>query len=166
MRAHRPLFAALATLALGLVAAAPLASARELAMDVYLHEVGARFHILPPDINAEVGDVLKLNVTNAGASAHDLLVCGEAPKPQSTCGNVLGQTRKLNTRESEIIQVELKEPGKFEYFGTGFGEKAANMSGRLHVTGEVPSKGLPLGPLAAVGGLAIAATLFLRRRGE
>lgn len=143
--------------------APPTASAADIPLDVYLHEVGARFHILPPDINAEVGDTLRLNVQNAGASPHDLLVCGEAPKPAVTCSRVLGQTGAIPPQGSVPLVITLEEPGEFEYYGTGFGEKEGQMVGYLHVTGEA-KKDTPLPAALPLAALAIAAALVLGRR--
>lgn len=167
MRAPRsaPVLVALVPLAVLPLAALPIASAEEIPLEVQLHEVGARFHILPPDINAEVGDTLRLNVMNQGNASHDLLVCGEAPKPQVTCDHVLAHTGPLAPLEAKVILVQLEEPGEFEYYGTGFGEKSADMRGRLHVTGEAAKKGLPLSPVVGLGALAVgAALLALGRR--
>lgn len=168
MRAPRslPVLAALLPLAVLALAGAPSAAAEEIPLDVFLHEVGARFHVLPPDINGKVGDTLRLNVVNTGNASHDLLVCGEAPKPQITCGNVLAQTGPIAPQDAKVILVKLEEPGEFEYFGTGFGEKAADMRGRLHVTGEAAKKGMPLDPALALAGLGVAAALLAAGRGR
>lgn len=154
-----------ALLLVALAALTPTALALDREIEVQLHELGeGTLHLLPPEINAETGDRLLLNVVNQGAGEHDLLVCGEPAKPQPTCGNVLAQTARIPAGASERLTVELTEPGTFDYYSSLFGEKAAGMRGTLHVTGEPTKKGMPSGGVLLALAASAGALVLLGRR--
>ena len=152
---------ALVILALGL-ALVPTALAAEYEHTVYLHEYSAGLHIVPEQINAKVGDTLKLTVVNQGASPHNFLVCGDGEDFDEACSDRWGFTGMIEPNATAPVTVEVKEAGRFDYYCYVPGHKGAGMAGTLVVSGGAQEKSsVPLGPiaLAALG----AAALALRR---
>lgn len=152
---------ALAILALAL---APTALAAEYEHNVYLHEYSGGLHIVPEQINAKVGDTLKLTITNQGASPHNFMVCGDGEDFDEACSDRWGFTGMIEPNATAPVTVEVKEAGRFDYYCYVPGHKGAGMAGVLVVTGGAEEKSnIPLGPLAFAA-LGAAALAFRRRR--
>lgn len=153
-------FAAFAVLTL-----APGASAEELEVAAYLHD---NFHILPEVIQAEPGDVLRLQVTNAGQAPHDIFFCGtdglDAP-PQS-CEDPIGGPVRPTFNQTLPLTVTAPGPGTYWYYCTVAGHAAQGMVGKLVVSGEAvePKKEAPGASALAVLGVAALVALSGRWR--
>jgi len=164
---HHPMRFALVALAL-LALATPTASAITREIPVFLHDQGedgtGRLHILPEEIRADVGDVLRLTVQNAGVTIHDLVVCGDALSPAATCSDRWGSAAPIQPGATATVEATVEKAGTFQYWCTIAGHKDGGMVGRLIVAGgaEEGSNGIPLGPLAALA-LAGAALAWRRR---
>ena len=141
-----------------LLAIAPTAGAKEMEVAAYLHD---NFHILPEVIQAEPGDVLKVQVTNQGQAPHDLFVCGDAglEAPPQACSSPLGGPVRPTFNQTLPLTVAVPGPGTYWYWCTIAGHAAQGMVGQLVVEGEAvePTKATPapgLVALLAVAGLA------------
>lgn len=148
------------------LAFAPLAAAQA-EHDIYLHDQGSsefgRLHLTPPVVNARVGETLTFTVHNQGATLHNLMVCGDGEKFETTCDDAWGRTRNLQANETGVITFEPQKVGRFDIYCDIPGHKGGGMAGTLLVQGEsAETSGIPLGPLAlaALG----AAALTPRRR--
>ena len=152
---------------LALLLAAPLALAKETAHEVYLHEYAGGLHIVPEQINAEVGEKLTLTVTNQGQAPHNLVVCGDAPSPSNDCAEVWGRViGTIPANESRPLTFTAAKAGDFEYWCYVPGHKGGGMVGMLKVTGEEEGgKGIPSAGIAILApALAIALALVGGRR--
>ncbi|HUR69202.1 MAG TPA: cupredoxin domain-containing protein [Candidatus Thermoplasmatota archaeon] len=145
-----------------LVPLAPGATAIEREIGVTLHEYSGGFHIVPEQINAEVGDVLKLTIQNAGQSPHNFMVCGDGASPMETCDDVWGKTPMIAPNASAPLQVTVKKAGTFDYYCYVPGHKSGKMVGALVVGGADGGKKAPAAPIGA--GLALMVLLALSRR--
>ena len=166
MRLTRIAIPLLATLLL-----APAASAaRSLEMEIHLHELQAGLHIIPEEINAAVGDTLKITVYNDYIdhmpSPHDVLFCGDGTNPSTECKNKWAFTGLIQGNQTAQLTVPVKKAGTFDYYCDIPGHKAAGMSGLLRVQGDGSSTGRSTTPGVALVGtlIALAAVAVLRRR--
>lgn len=142
----------------------PTALAVEQEHQVHLHEYSGGFHIIPEQIVAKVGDVLKLTVINTGESPHNLLVCGDGAKPQESCADRWGFTGMIASNETATMQATVKESGTFEYYCYIAGHKGAGMTGILQVACEGGGKSIPALPVGIALAAAAIAVLAWRRR--
>lgn len=159
-----PMTAKLALAALLLLA--PVAGAKEMEVAAYLHDT---FHILPEVIQAEPGDVLRLQVTNQGVAPHDIFFCGDAGlgAPPHSCSTPLGGPVRPAPNATLPLSVTVPAAaGTYWYYCTIAGHAAQGMAGKLVVSGETatPPKESPVPAFLALAGLAAAAVLLSRRR--
>lgn len=155
----------LAFAALLLPLVAPTAAAEEMEVAAYLHD---NFHILPEVIQAQAGDVLRLQVTNQGQAPHDIFFCGDAglatPPSRESCQTPLGGPVRPTFNQTLPLTVTAPGPGTYWYFCTIAGHAAQGMVGQLVVSGETsgtqdrneaPAPGV-LALLLAAGAVALA----------
>ena len=159
-----PMTAKLALAAL-LVLLAPVAGAKEMEIAAYLHDT---FHILPEVIQADAGDVLRLQVTNQGQAPHDLFFCGDAglSAPPHSCSRPLGGPVRPGPNATLPLSVTAPaEAGTYWYYCTIAGHAAQGMAGKLVVAGAAatPKETPGLGPLALLAVGALAAVAWRRR---
>lgn len=140
------------------LALTPTALAAEYEHTVYLHEYEGGLHIVPEQINAKVGDTLKLTVLNQGTSPHNFLVCGDGEDFDEACSDRWGFTGMIEPNQTAPVTVEVQKAGRFDYYCYVPGHKGAGMAGTLVVTGGEEKSSVPLGPLAlvALGAVAVA----------
>ena len=143
----------------------PAAGAKEMEVAAYLHDT---FHILPEVIQADPGDVLRLQVTNQGAAPHDIFFCGDAglDGPPQSCRTPIGGPVRPEPNATLPLSVTVPaEAGTYWYYCTIPGHAAQGMAGKLVVAGEAtPQKETPLaGLLALLAAGALAAVVWRRR---
>lgn len=148
-----------------LLVATPLALAKEMQVDVFLHEYSGGLHIVPEQVNVDVGDVVTFTVKNEGQSPHNLLVCGDAIGPSNDCADAWGRIGMIPPAETRPLQFTAAKAGTFEYWCYVPGHKGAGMKGTLVVAGESTSeeKDVPGVGLAALLGVAAALAIGRRR---
>lgn len=153
-----------------LLLAPPAAAAGTYEHTVYLHE--NPLHALPETMNANVGDTLRLTIENPESgdpakpkSAHNLLVCADAPSPSEQCVIVWARSGMIPPGASAPLTFVADKAGTFQYWCYIAGHKGGGMVGTLVV--EAPAeaqKGLPfLGPAGLALALALALGLAGRR---
>lgn len=143
----------------GVLAHASAAQSKTIEQAVYLHE--APLHIAPERLAATSIDTIVMNILNAGASEHDLLVCGDARS--SDCGQKIAFTGPMAPNATVTLDFTLTEPGTFEYYCTIPGHKAAGMRGALEVA-AVSSQATPGPTPLAIVAAGVALALFSSRR--
>lgn len=141
----------------------PTVAAIEQQHTIYLHEYSGGLHVVPEQIHAKVGDVLRLTVVNQGASPHNFLVCGDGANPLEKCDDRWGFTGMLQANASAPVTATVKESGTFDYYCYIPGHKGAGMGGKLTVADEETKK-TPSLAVAPLMGAAIAVLLLARRR--
>lgn len=150
----KPMKLALAAL---LLAALPTAAAMEMEIAAYLHD---NLHILPEVIQAQPGDVLKIQVTNQGQSPHDIFFCGDdgLAAPPSTCSAPLGGPVRPTYNQTLPLTVTVPGPGTYWYYCTIAGHAPQGMAGKLVVEGSdvEPQKETPAPGVATLVGAAAA----------
>ena len=156
----RPLTAALMVL---VAAPAAIAQAEPTEHSVYLHEFSGGLHLVPEQINARVGDVLRFTVTNQGASPHNFLVCGDGTSPLEKCDERWGFTAMIPPNGTAVTTVNVTKAGTFDYYCYVPGHKSGGMSGTLVVEGE-KKQGVPALPVVLVLSAATASALWRARR--
>ena len=144
----------------------PLASAKEMEVAAYLHD---SFHIVPEVIDADPGDVLKVQVTNQGEVPHDLFFCGDAglSAPPQSCAKPIGGPVTPATNQTLPLSVTVPSaPGTYWYYCTKAGHAAQGMAGKLVVAGSAatPRKDSPGAGALALAGVGVLVALALRRR--
>lgn len=160
---HSTVLALLALLALLL--AAPAAAAKEQEIAAYLHDY---FHIVPEALNAREGDLLKIQVQNAGQAPHDLFFCGDEDltAPPSSCARPLGGPVAPAPGATLPLEVTVTVgPGTYWYYCTIPGHAAQGMAGKLTVQAVGDDRAVPGGGAAlALAALAIGVVLSRRAR--
>lgn len=148
------------------LAVTPSAAALNRQLEVFLHEVEGGLHLLPENMEANVGDTLQVTVTNLGESPHNLLFCGDPASTRESCKDRWAFTPNIAPNATATLSVPLRKGGTFDYWCALPGHKQLGMTGTLTVTGDSSdlkqdSPGLAvLGSLAALGAVA----LLLRRQ--
>lgn len=134
--------------------------------NVQLHELASGgFHMVPERIDANVGDTLKLTVTNQGQSPHNLVVCGDGKAPSSTCDDKWAFTNTLDAGATkEITVASIPKGGSFYYYCMMPGHGPGGMSGELKVAGSAATKTSPGTAVAGTLGALAACAIFMARR--
>ena len=171
MKKTIPLALLAATLAAALASAPAPAAAQSnvVTHEVALHEFGSgAMHIQPDVINAQVGQTLKLLVTNpeGNTAPHNLVVCGDPPHSGAECDDVWAFLPNVPAGETREMTFAVEKAGEFEYFCQVLGHKDATpgMKGKLVVQGGAETKESPgAAALGALAALAVAALVLGRR---
>lgn len=150
-------------LAFALLLLAPSVGAVEQEHTVYLHEYSGGLHIVPEQIHANVGDVLKLTITNEGQSPHNFMLCGDGETPLEKCDDRWGFTGMIAANGSAAVTATVKTAGTFDYYCYIAGHKGAGMAGKLVVAGEEKNKTPSIGAPALLAILGTAALVGTRR---
>lgn len=164
----RLLLAALLVLGAALPWPAQAQEGRTIAIQAELHEfAGGSLHMVPPRIDARVGDTIQIEVINRGAQfPHNLVFCGDAQDQAPDCADVWARTGTLSPNASEVISVPVKKAGTFDYYCNIGQHKVAGMRGELFVQ-EAPGgakKAPGPAPVLALLAAALALLVLSRRR--
>ena len=102
--------------------------------DVQIHEFhpGGPYHVVPERIDANVGDTLKLHVTNKGNSTHNMVVCGDGKTASDKCADKWAFTNNIDPNSTKNITVEsLAKGGTFYYYWLLPGHAPISLAGNL-----------------------------------
>ena len=143
---------------------APFATASDIAVPVQLHETAAGFHVIPEQVNANVGDTITMTIENQGESPHNFMICGDGTNNNADCNDRWAFTGMIQANDTATMTFTVPNAGTFDYYCYIAGHKLGGMRGKLVVQGDAPKSGIPDVGLLGVAGVALAAMLVARRQ--